>query len=117
MAPLKSITIPRMELTAAVVASRMDKLWKKELQMPLQESVFWTDSTSVLKYIRNETSRFKIFVANRVSEIHSLSNSSQWRYVNTSSNPADLASRGAKVESFLKTDTWVSVPSFWLSLK
>ncbi len=93
VAPLKSITIPRMELTARVVASRMDKLWRKELQMPLQESVFWTYSTSVLKYIRNETSKFKIFVANWVSEILTSSNSSQWRYVNTSSNPADLASR------------------------
>ena len=112
VAPLKSITIPRMELTAAVVASRMDKLWRKELQMPLQESVFWTDSTSVLKYIRNETARFKTFVANRVSEILTLSNSSQWRYVNTSSNPADLASRGARVESFLKADFWVSGPKF-----
>ncbi len=112
VAPLKSITIPRMELTARVVASRMDKLWRKELQMPLQGSVFWTDSTSVLKYIRNETSRFKIFVANRVSEILTSSNSSQWRYVNTSSDPADLASRGATVESFLKSDTWLSGPKF-----
>ncbi|XDV54607.1 hypothetical protein PO909_022856, partial [Leuciscus waleckii] len=68
VAPLKLVTIPRMELTAAVVASRMDKLWRKELQMDLEESVFWTDSTSVLKYIKNETSRFKIFIANRVSE-------------------------------------------------
>ncbi|XP_042070053.1 uncharacterized protein LOC121812301 [Haplochromis burtoni] len=67
VAPLKQTSIPRMELTAALVASRMDKMWKKELQMHLQESVFWTDSTSVLRYISNETSRFKVFVANRVT--------------------------------------------------
>ena len=58
MAPLKPVTIPRLELTAAVVAARMDRLWRKELQMLLIDSVFWTDSTSVLKYIKNETSRF-----------------------------------------------------------
>ncbi|XP_034530056.1 uncharacterized protein LOC117805434 [Notolabrus celidotus] len=112
IAPLKSVTIPLLELTAAVVAGRMDKLWRKELQLPLQNSVFWTDSTSVLKYIRNETVRFKTFVANRVSEILTLSSPSQWRYVNTLSNPADLASRGAKVGSFLKADAWVLGPKF-----
>lgn len=50
VAPLKPVTIPRMELTAALVAARMDKLWRRELRMELQDSVFWSDSTSVLKY-------------------------------------------------------------------
>ncbi|XP_071058619.1 uncharacterized protein [Pseudochaenichthys georgianus] len=68
VAPLKPITIPRMELTAAVVASRMDKMCRKELQMQLKDSIFWTDSTSVMKYISNETLRFRTFVANRVSK-------------------------------------------------
>lgn len=80
--------------------------------MPLQDSIFGTDSTSVLKYINNETSRFRTFVANRVSKILKVSRPSQWRYVNTSSNPADLASRGLKVESFLKNRTCVSGPQF-----
>lgn len=114
VAPLKLVTIPRMELTAAVVASRMDRLWRKELQMDLQESVFWTDSTSVLKYIKNKTSRFKIFIANRVSEILKMSNVSQWRYVNTLTNPADLASRGVKVQLLLKTGAWLCGPDFLL---
>ncbi|KAI3358083.1 hypothetical protein L3Q82_003095 [Scortum barcoo] len=43
-----------------------------------QDSVFWTDSASVLKYMRNETSRFKVFVAKRVSEIFKASKPSQW---------------------------------------
>jgi len=80
--------------------------------MELQDSVFWTDSTSVLKYLKNERLRFKTFVTNRVGEILSLSNPSQWRYVATSINPADLASRGTSVKSFLKADTWVSGPKF-----
>ena len=112
VAPLKPITIPRLELTAAVVASRMDRLWRKELQMQLLDSVFWTDSTSVLKYIKNETSRFRAFVANRVSAILETSHAGQWRYVNTSCNPADLASRGLGVESFLKDANWISGPQF-----
>lgn len=60
VAPLKSVTIPRMELIATTMASRMDVLWRTELQMDLVDSVFWTDSESVLKYIRNETSRYKV---------------------------------------------------------
>lgn len=115
VAPLKPITIPRLELTAAVVAARMDRLWRKELQMTLLDSVFWTDSTSVLKYVKNETSRFKTFVANRVAEILKASYAAQWRYVNTLSNPADIASRGLGVRSFLKDEQWMCGPQFLLS--
>ncbi|KAK7922690.1 hypothetical protein WMY93_009592 [Mugilogobius chulae] len=92
----------QMELIAATMASRMDVLWKRELQMDLLESVFWTDSESVLKYIQNETSRYKVFVANRVAQILKVSKAAQWRYVDTACNPADIASRGAKVEALLK---------------
>ncbi len=52
-APTKCITIPRMELITTTMASRMDVLWKKELHLELQDSVFWTVSASVLKYIKN----------------------------------------------------------------
>lgn len=93
VAPLKPVTILRMELTAAVVVARMDKLWRRELRLELQDSVFWSDSASTLKYVKNETSRFRVFVANRVTEILKMSNPSQWRYVSTKHNLADLASR------------------------
>ena len=112
VAPLKPVTIPCMELTAAVVAVCMDKLWSRELRLPLQDSVFWTDSTSVLKYINNKTSRFRVFVANRVSEILKASRASQWRYVDTRCNPADLASRGTGAKSLLCDNVWISGPSF-----
>ncbi|XP_042264714.1 uncharacterized protein LOC121895540 [Thunnus maccoyii] len=58
--------------------------------------------------------RFRVFVANRVSEIRKASHPSQWRYVETASNPADVASRGVKVDTFLKNATWVSGPHFLL---
>ncbi|KAK3737652.1 hypothetical protein QZH41_003414 [Actinostola sp. cb2023] len=56
-------------------------------------STFWTDSTCVLRYIRNQEKRFQVFVANRVTKILSQSEETQWRYVDTASNPADEASR------------------------
>ena len=112
VAPMKAVTIPRMKLVAATMVSRIDALWRKELHMDLQESVFWTDSISVLKYIRNETTRFKVFVANRVAEILKFTHQDQWKYVDTGSNPADAASRGVKVEKFLKDSAWKSGPHF-----
>lgn len=54
VSPLKQITIPRLELTAAAIAVKVDKILRQELQIPLQQSVFWTDSTTVLSYIDNE---------------------------------------------------------------
>jgi hypothetical protein len=66
LAPLKAISIPRMELSAAVVATRLDKMMRQELDIPVDESVFWTDRTCVLSYIRNESRRFQTFVANRI---------------------------------------------------
>lgn len=112
VAPLKNITIPRMELTAAIMAARIDKMLRSELQLQLQESVFWSDSTTVLKYIRNRTSRFRAFVANRVETILKISEPHQWRYVNTSLNPADYASKGLKAEKFIQSYTWLQGPDF-----
>lgn len=114
VAPLKLATIPRMELTAATMASRMDTMLRKELQMELTDSIFWTDSTSVLKYINNKTTRFRTFVSNRISQIGKVSHALQWRYVNTINNPADMASRGLSVNTFLRKQTWVSGPQFLL---
>ena len=70
LADVKPMTIPRLELCAAVVAVQVDQMLRKELELNLEESVFWTDSMSVLQYIRNESTRFHTFVASRLAIIH-----------------------------------------------
>lgn len=112
VAPLKTVTIPRMELTAATVAVRVDHMLRKELEIPIANSSFWTDSTSVLKYIRNKGCRFKTFVANRLQIIHEGSDPAQWFYIDSKSNPADIASRGETADGLLQNETWVNGPSF-----
>lgn len=112
VAPLKQVTIPRLELAAAVLAVRLDKMLSVELNLNLSESVFWSDSTTVLQYIANTTTRFKTYVANRVSIIHALTKVEQWRYISSKLNPADAASRGMTVGCFLKSSTWISGPEF-----
>ncbi|XP_077073702.1 uncharacterized protein LOC143724510 [Siphateles boraxobius] len=112
VAPLKPPTIPRMELTAAALAVKVDVMLKKELQLPLSDSRFWTDSTAVLKYLANENIRFKTFVANKIAIILQASKVQQWSYVNTQLNPADCASRGQKVSVFMKNEVWIEGPVF-----
>lgn len=114
VAPMKQTTIPRLELTAAVLAVRVDKMLKKELSFHLETSVFWTDSTTVLKYIASETTRFLTFVANRVAIIREATDLSQWRYISTKTNPADHASRGLSADRFLTCKKWIEGPEFLL---
>ena len=101
VAPLKQMTIPRMELTSAVVAAKFDKQLRSELTLPLEDSHFWSDSTSVLSYVKNKKARFNTFVANRVAVIHELSEDRQWHYVPSQLNPADDASRGLDGKALL----------------
>ena len=94
VAPLKMVTMPRLELTAATVTVKLHKQIKEELTLPIRKVIFWTDSTIVLQYINNSHTRFQTFVANRLATIHDLSNPSQWRCVSSDLNPADIASLG-----------------------
>ncbi|XP_028417119.1 uncharacterized protein LOC114541385 [Dendronephthya gigantea] len=109
LAPIKPVTIPRMELSAAVVATKLDQITCQELSFPIDESFFWTDSTCVLRYIENQDKRFQTFVANRVAAIHNASSPAQWSYINTELNLADDASRGVPVESLHR---WIEEPEF-----
>ena len=110
--PLKPVTIPRLELTAAVLAIKLNRQVEEELEIPVDRVVFWTDSTVVLQYINNESKRFQTFVANRLAMIHDMSKPSMWRHVDTKSNPADYASRGLKADEQHKIKTWLNGPNF-----
>ena len=70
LAPIKSVSIPRLELTAAKLAVQVNMELTRALEVSTPRVWFWTDSTAVLKYIKNETTRYHVFVANRLSVIH-----------------------------------------------
>ena len=113
LVPLKQVTIPRLELSAAVVSVQLDNVLKRELDFPLTEkSVFWADSTSVLRYVRNETKRFHTFVANRIAIIRDGSDPDQRRHVSGDLNPGDDLSRGLSAEALLSSDRWIKGPAF-----
>ena len=68
-APIKTVSISRLELQGVLLAARVDLAVRKELNFEFQQVVSWTDSMIVLNYIHNENSRFQTYVANRVGEI------------------------------------------------
>ena len=95
IACLKQLSIPRLEFQAALLAVRLADTAKRELDLHISDTIFWSDSKIVLRYISDENRRFYAFVANRVSEIQGSSEYSQWRYyVPTDLNPADDCTRG-----------------------
>jgi len=113
--PFKSaVTVPKLELTAATLATKINKVVVKELEGRLKiDSVrYWTDSMIVLKYIANETRRFVTFVANRVAAIRQESEPKQWRHVQSELNPADYASRGIMPSETRKLERWQRGPEF-----
>ena len=114
LVPMRSISVPRLELSAATIAVRSDIMLREQLHIPelSAQSVFWTDSTTILRYLNNEDRAFHTFVANRVQTIKDSSLVSQWKHVPTASNPADDASRGLTVKNSLKRDRWINGPIF-----
>ena len=111
LAPKPAHTIPRLELCAAVLAIEMAGTIRKEIDIPLQEIKFYTDSKVVLGYISNTSRRFYTYVANRVNRIRESTDPSQWNYINTTNNPADLASRPSTAAE-LGNSCWFEGPAF-----
>ena len=97
---------------AAVMATNIDEMLRKESKMKLATSVFWSDSMAVLGYIRNRDKKFEVFVANRLSKIHESTTVGQWNHVPTDQNPADDASRGIKSKAL--QGRWLNGPKFLL---
>ena len=112
VAPLKPITIPRLELTAAVVSVRVSEMLSREQRYDKVEEVFWTDSKVVQAYIHNDAHRFHTFVANRVQQIRERTVPEQWRYIEGKRNPAGDASRGLSPKDLLQSSRWLRGPSF-----
>jgi hypothetical protein len=105
-------TIPRIELCAAKLAIDVSKILVREMDYNFESKYFWTDSTTVLSYIKNETRRFQRFVSNKVSYVRSLSSPAEWFHVPSSENPADLVSRGATIGHLRSSELWNSGPTF-----
>lgn len=111
VAPLKRVTLPRLELLAALLGARLLKFVKVALELP-EDTPYtcWTDSTITLAWIQGESSRWKQFIRNRVEEIQSLTNPSNWKHCPGKENPADLLTRGVKASVLTHSTLWLRGP-------
>ena len=111
LTPNHATTIPRLEICAAVMGVEMADLIIDELDQKPDAVTYYPDSRVVLGYIVNESRRFYVYVSNRVERIRRSSTPQQWRYVHTSLNPADLATRSVEAND-LGDSTWHTGPTF-----
>ena len=96
----------------AIVALRLATAVTSFLGMDLHQVHFWSDGMNVLHWIRNSSRQFKPSVAHRVGEIQRATDSSQWRYVPSKLNPADLLTRGTTVAKLAENTAWWEGPDF-----
>lgn len=113
VAPLKKLTIPRLELTAAVLLTKLVARVQKLINLDISRISLWTDSTVTLSWIKAHPSRWKEYVRNRVCIIQELLPTAVWRHVPGTSNPADCASRGISPNQLRNHHLWWSGPP-WL---
>lgn len=112
VAPLKVVTIPRLELVAAVLLSELIEKILDSWEFDDMEIFCWSDSRIVLAWIQAESyDRWKPFVRNRVTNITNVTKRENWHYVNTKQNPADKISRGCNSEDL--DESWWYGPH-WL---
>lgn len=112
VAPLKKVTLPRLELLAAFLLAKLTNTIKNTLDVEISKTILYTDSTIVLSWLKIEPSLLKTFVGNRVAKITELTDINEWKHVRSEDNAADIISRGIEPEELIGATMWWHGPSF-----
>ena len=110
--PTKAESVSRLELNSAVIGHRLGYAVALAYSMDPEKIYFWTDSMNVLYWINTPANQLKTFVSNRVGQIQSHSDKSQWRHVPTDQNPADIATRDISISELSENPLWWKGPNF-----
>ncbi|XP_036346710.1 uncharacterized protein LOC118756026 [Rhagoletis pomonella] len=111
-APLKPLTVPRLELQAAVLGTRLQQAVCEAHSFKPNKRFLWCDSTTVIKWVRSKHRKYKPFVQHRIAEVLATTQVSEWRWIPTAENVADEATRANHAIVFGPTGRWVLGPSF-----
>ena len=113
VAPMRHLSMPRLELQAAVMAVRLKEQIVKEHEAKIHSCNFWTDSTTVLQWMHSSHRKQRVVFANRVAEILDTTIVSQWNHVSGINNPANIGTRAINVDE-LKRSEWLTGQA-WLT--
>ncbi|XP_036217946.2 uncharacterized protein [Bactrocera oleae] len=111
-APMKTLTVPRLELQAAVLGTRLMQCIRDEHSLDITDCILWSDSKTAIKWIRSVHRRYKPFVQHRIAEILATTNVSNWRWLPTKLNVADEATRINDCINFSPVTRWSRGPPF-----
>ncbi|XP_055523268.1 uncharacterized protein LOC129717408 [Wyeomyia smithii] len=112
VAPLKYISIPRLELEAAVYGCRLAKTVLQNLSLEVSKRTFWTDSRNVLCWLRSDHKRYSAYVGSRVSELLESTDICEWRWVPSKLNVADDGTRWRDQPDLSSTSRWFKGAEF-----
>ena len=114
IAPMKNklTTIPRLELQTALLASRIKLTVTQEMNIHMDNIYLWSDSKTVLNYLRNRNTNFGPYIMRRCNEIRQNTNVEDWNYIPTDLNIADLLSCGILLENLDVLSSWFAGPKF-----
>ena len=110
VAPLKTTTIPRLELCAAEKLAELLAIIGNTLGISEKDRHGWCDSTIALAWLRGKPNKYKTFVANRVAAAAGNLSQKAWLHVPTADNPADSASRGISAQELKDHQLWWEGP-------
>ena len=112
VAAFRQLIIPQPELQAAFMCARLSEVVKENHTYEIDSCHLWSDSRTVIGWINNTSHRHPAFIANRVAEIHDLTNPEQWRPVPSQINVADDGSRGLHALDIRPSSRWLNGPAF-----
>ncbi|XP_055614821.1 uncharacterized protein LOC129761139 [Toxorhynchites rutilus septentrionalis] len=117
VAPLKFVSIPRLELQAAVIGARLANIIMAGHSIKIERRYFWTDARDVICWLQSDHRRYSHFVAFRVGEILEATDISEWRCLGTKVNVADDGTKWKNKPDLSSTSRWFNGPPFLWELE